>query len=300
MHGIATLRFWGMLGSDDGTRLERMYAEWPAENAIDLAFAAADEMMRTVVPKWTSVALERPLQDRRILVTGSESHIGAIEAQLAHVGAQVDTLATIEIDTMRVQLPGNADWLVLTSKHAVPAIDWTTVTMPVAAVGEGTADAIREAGVEPTLVANGPGAGQLADELKQTGIAGKRVVCVLSDIARQELTDQLAAAGAELIVLTGYRNTPVTHMPDELRADIAAGRMEAVTFASPSSVAAFVEVIGIDLPALSGAAMLAIGPTTADAMRQHGLPVHAMAGESTVAGLIATLARYFGGDHLQE
>jgi uroporphyrinogen-III synthase len=126
------------------------------------------------------------------------------------------------------------------------------------------------------------------------------VTCVLSDIARTELTDLLAAAGAELTVFTGYRNSPVTDIPDDLRDEIASGQFEAVTFASSSSVAAFLDLVGIDLPALSGAAMLAIGPTTADAMRQHGLPVHAMAVESTVPGLIAALASYFGGDHLEE
>ncbi len=300
MHGIATVRFWGMLGSDDGSRLERMYAEWPVDGAVDRAFEAADDMMRVVVPKWTSVALERPLQDRRILVTGSRSHIDAMQERLAHVGAQVDVLPTIAIETVPVDLPPDADWLVLTSKHAVPAIDWTKVQTPVAAVGEGTADEIREAGVEPALVADGPGAAQLAAELEQAGVRGKRVTCVLSDIARPELTDLLSSAGAELTVLTGYRNTPAVEMPDSLRADIAAGKFEAVTFASPSSVAAFLDLVGIDLPALSGAAMLAIGPTTADAMRQHGLPVHAMAGESTVPGLVAALVSYFGGGHLEK
>lgn len=300
MHGIATVRFWGMLGSDDGSRLERMYAEWPVDGAIDRAFAAADEIMRIVVPKWTSVALERPLQDRRILVTGSASHVDAMQERLAHVGAQVDMLPTIAIETVPVGLPVDTDWLVLTSKHAVPAIDWSTVNGKVAAVGEGTAEAIREAGVEPSLIADGPGAAQLAAELEGAGVRGKRVTCVLSDIARPELTDLLSAAGAELTVLTGYRNTPVTSMPDELRGDIAGGQFEAVTFASPSSVSAFLDLVGIDLPALSGAAMLAIGPTTADAMHRHGLPVHAMAEESTVPGLIASLASYFGGDHLKE
>lgn len=300
MHGIATLRFWGMLGSDDGSRLQRMYAEWPVDGAIDRAFAAADEMMRVVIPKWTSVALERPLQDRRILVTGSDSHLDSMQERLAHVGAHVSMLPTIAIETVPVELPTDADWLVLTSKHAVPAINWAAVSTPVAAVGEGTAEAIREAGIEPALVADGPGATQLAAQLEGAGVRGKRVTCVLSDIARPELTDLLGSAGAELAVLTGYRNIPATVMPHALRDEIAAGQFEAVTFASPSSVAAFLDLVGIDLPALSGAAMLAIGPTTADAMRQHGLPVHAMAEESTVPGLVAALASYFGGDHLKE
>lgn len=300
MHGIATVRFWGMLGSDDGTRLERMYAEWPADSAFDHAFAAADEIMRTVAPKWTGVQLRNPVQDRKVLVTGSATHIASMSMALREHGADASVMPTVDIETTPVTLPDEMDWLVLTSKHAVPAIDWSAVKASVAAVGEGTADAIRATGVEPALVAKGPGAKQLAAELSAQGIEGKSVVCVLSNIARSELTDELKPTGANVSVLTGYTNTPETEIESGLRDRIAGGEMEAVTFASPSSVGSFVGMIGIDLPALSGAAMIAIGPTTADAMRDHGLPVHAEAESSTVAGFVETIARYFGGGRSTE
>lgn len=296
MHGIATVRFWGMLGSDDGSRLERMYAEWPVEKAVDQAFDAADKIMRVVAPKWTGADIANPLQDRKVLVTGSATHLASTTMALREHGADASALQTVKIETAPVVLPEEIDWLVLTSKHAVPAITWQEVNVPVAAVGEGTADAIRAIGVEPSLIAKGPGAKQLASELADQGIDSKNVVCVLSDIARSELTDELAPTGANISVLTGYTNTPMTDIDSDLRDRIAGGEMEAVTFASPSSVSAFVEMIGINLPALSGAAMMAIGPTTADAMRDHGLPVHAEAEKSTVAGFVETIARYFGGN----
>lgn len=296
MHGIATIRFWGMLGSDDGKRIERVYAEWPAERAIESAFTAADVLMRSVAPKWTGVNKANPLQDRRILVTGSETHLTSMAKSLREFGAIPGELQTVNIQTTPVTLPSDLDWLVLTSKHAVPAIQWDTVTAPIAAVGDGTAHAIRSAGAEPALVAKGPGAKQLAAELTAQGVEGKRIACVVSDIARTELSDELAPAGAEVVMLTGYTNSPISTVPLDLQNQVAGGEMEAVTFASPSSVTAFIAMVGADLPALSGAAMFAIGPTTADAMRDHGLPVHAMAEISTVDGFVETLARYFGGD----
>lgn len=295
-HGLATVRFWGMLGSDDGSRLERMYAEWPLDVAFDYAFKAADKMMRVVAPKWTGVDVANPLKDRCVLVTGSATHIASMSMALREHGAGAEVLPTVKIETTPVALPDQMDWLVITSKNAVPAIDWASVKAPVAAVGEGTADAIRAAGVEPALVAKGPGAKQLATELADQGVVDKHLVCVLSNIARTELTDELAHTGANVSVLTGYTNSPEADIEAGLRDRIAGGEMEAVTFASPSSVAAFVAMIGADLPALSGAAMLAIGPTTEAAMREHGLPVHASAESSTVAGFVEALERYFGGD----
>lgn len=300
MHGIATVRFWGMLGSDDGSRLERMYAEWPLDQAVEQAFASADEMMRTVAPKWTGVNTVNPLQDRKILVTGSVSHIASMSMALREHGADAVSLQTLDIQTVPVTLPESFDWLVLTSKHAVPAINWTAISAPVAVVGEGTADAVRAAGVEPKLIARGPGAKQLAAELTAQGIEGKHIVCVLSNIARAELIEELQPSGATINVLIGYTNSAESEIDAKLRERIAGGEFEAVTFASPSSVAAFGTMVGIDLPALSGAAMLGIGPTTTAAMRDHGLPVHAEAEVSTVAGFVATLARYFGGNRSEE
>lgn len=302
-HSIATVRFWGMLGSDDGSRLERMYGEWSLDSAIDESFAAADKMMRSVAPKWTGVDIANPLRDRRILVTGSASHVGSMSMALAEHGAEPHQLQTVDIqlsESINVPSPAEMDWIVITSKHAVPAIGWDIVKTPVAVVGEGTSDALRSLGVEPALVAKGPGAKQLAAELAAEGIEGKNVVCFLSDIARSELIDELQPTGANLKVITAYTNKPVTRIDPNLRERIAGGEMEAVTFASPSSVSAFVNMIGIDLPALSGAAMLAIGPTTAESMRQHGLPVHGVAETSTVAGFTQLLSRYFGGNPTSE
>lgn len=300
IHGLATLRFWGMLGSDDGTRLERMYAEWPVDSAMENAFAAADEMMRTVAPKWTGVGTGNPLQDRKVLVTGSGTHVASMSMAMREHGAHAPILQTINIETKSVSIPEDADWLVLTSKHAVPSIDWSSVRSKVAAVGEGTADAVRAAGGLPDLVAKGPGAKQLSIELADAQINEKHVVCVLSDIARPELVDELSNTGARITILVGYINTPVDSLADDLREQIAAGTMEGVTFSSPSGVSAFMELIGADLPALSGAAMFAIGPTTAAAMEEAGLAVHATAEVSTVAGFIETLARYFGGERSSE
>lgn len=296
MHGISTVRFWAMLGAYDGSRLERFYAEWPAAQAGERAFIVADQMMRTIAPKWTGVSLAEPLKGRRILVTGSERIMESQRAELAKMEAEVFSLPTIQIESTPVSIPAKTDLIVLTSKHAVPAVDWRNVAALVAVVGEATANAVREVGIEPALVAEGPGGEALAAEIIAADIMGEQIVHVGSDIARPELADALTAAGARVTSLIGYVNRPVTAIDAELRDRIARGEMEAVTFASPSSVAAFVQLIAVDLPALSGAAMIAIGPTTARAMVDHNLPVHATAEVSTSAGITATLAQYFGGE----
>ncbi len=55
VHGIATVRFWAMLASDDGSRLQRIYEEFPLDGAEDHAFESAVRLLHQVAPKWTGV-----------------------------------------------------------------------------------------------------------------------------------------------------------------------------------------------------------------------------------------------------
>ncbi len=91
----------------------------------------------------------------------------------------------------------------------------------------------------------------------------------------------------------------MTAIDDATRQTIRAGRIDAITFASPSAVASFRQLAGVDLPALSGAGFFAIGPTTADALREHGLPVHGIAQEQDASGFIEALRGYFGHDDVR-
>jgi uroporphyrinogen-III synthase len=59
-------------------------------------------------------------------------------------------------------------------------------------------------------------------------------------------------------------------------------------------VESFSRLVGADLPAMSGAAFFAIGPTTADALRRAGLPVHGEAKTQDPGGFIDALRDYFG------
>src|SRR5690606_31973568 len=88
VHGIATVRFWGMLASDDGVRLERVYDEFPLDSATDRAFETANRILRSVSPKWTGVGDRDPLTGLRVLVTGSDSQAAPLVEDLQAAGAE--------------------------------------------------------------------------------------------------------------------------------------------------------------------------------------------------------------------
>ena len=67
--------------------------------------------------------------------------------------------------------------------------------------------------------------------------------------------------------------------------------IDAVTFASPSAVEAFVRLGGV-----AGAVpAVVIGPTTAEAARSAGFPVAGTAEPETAGGLVAALEKYLAG-----
>lgn len=308
VHGIGTMRFWAMLASDDGARLERVYEEFPVDSAEERAFASAVRLLHVVAPKWTGVGAANALANLRVVVTGSDAQAEPLMQELREQGAAPHRMRTIEIapveDDADVHaaiedaVAGTVDWVVLTSPNAVPALDAALqgrlIQARVAAVGNRTAETLQEAGIEPSLVSTGPGAVQLVEDLAMAGVSGTSVVCLLSDRARPTLVEGLQAAGAQVRVVTAYRNRPVPDLDPATREMVRHGRVDVITFASPSAVESFAQLVGSDLPAMSGAAFFAIGPTTAAALHDAGMPVHGVATSQDAAGFINALRGYFG------
>ncbi len=308
--GIPVVRFWGMLASNDGQRLERVYEEFSLDGAETGAFAAANRLIRTVAPKWTGTDRLNPLAGVTVLVTGSEAQAQPLMAALTARGAHALRMPTISIqpvaDTSSVQdavdraVGGQIDWLVLTSAHAVEplaaCLHRRDVAVRIAVVGTRTHEALDRAGLKAHLVAAGPGAEQLIREMVHAGVDGAKVVCLVSDKARPVLADGLRAAGADVEAIEAYRNVPVSEVDAGVRRLIHHGKIDAVTFASPSAIESFRHLAGADLPALSGAAFFSIGPTTSAALRVAGLPMHGEAPTQDAGGFIHALQHYFGHD----
>jgi uroporphyrinogen-III synthase len=72
------------------------------------------------------------------------------------------------------------------------------------------------------------------------------------------------------------------------------GRIDAVTFASPSAVRSVVTALGARAALLHGCALAAIGPTTADALVAAGMRVAVTPATSTAPALADALAGHLG------
>lgn len=258
------------------------------------------------------------LAGKRIAVTRAGAAGAAFAARLREFGAEPMLCPAIEIappddsgllDAAIASIE-RYDWVVFASANAVEAfVERLTARgkdlaalgcARIGAVGPRTAAALAEVGRAADFVARTHTGEALAAELP--GVEGARVLLPAADIARPALADGLRARRALVDVVVAYRT--LLAAPEEgarLAALIRDGALDALTFTSPSTVRGVVTMLnaaGLDVAALSAAAsrpaILCIGPTTAQAARDAGLPVDAVAGEHSGDGLVRALVGWFG------
>jgi uroporphyrinogen III methyltransferase/synthase len=168
------------------------------------------------------------------------------------------------------------------------------VRTAVAAVGPVTAAALRLHGIEPALVPERFVAEDLLASLAQAGgLAGARVLLPQAEDARPVLADGLRALGATVDAIPIYRAGAA---PGDFRAltqDLAAGRIDAVTFTSASTVRRFVELVGEDAARAPTFTAVTIGPVTAAAAAAAGLARITSGTPFTTDGIVAALVARF-------
>jgi uroporphyrinogen-III synthase/uroporphyrinogen III methyltransferase/synthase len=196
------------------------------------------------------------------------------------------------------------DWLILTSANTVRPLAERAAALrvelaqpaglKVAAVGEGTANAAREAGLEVALVPESYVAESLVSAVASDS-AGKRILLARAAVTRDVIPDALRATGAIVDVVDAYRNVMPEAAPEQLRRAFADG-IDATTFTSSSSVTHLADAAraaGIAWP-FAGVAAASIGPITSATLRDSGWDPAVEANPSDIPGLIAAVTRLFG------
>jgi uroporphyrinogen-III synthase len=162
-------------------------------------------------------------------------------------------------------------------------------SLKVAAVGEATAAAARDAGLPISFVPESYVAESLLAGLSAQA-AGQRVLLVRAAIARDVIPDALRAAGATVDVANAYRNGMPSSAPQLLR-NAVASRIDAATFTSSSSathLAKAAQAAGIPWP-LAGVPAISIGPITSRTLRELGWEPAIEANPSDIPGLISAV-----------
>jgi uroporphyrinogen III methyltransferase/synthase len=259
----------------------------------------------------------RPLSGRRILVTRPREQAADLVEQLEALGAEA-----IEAPMIRIAPPEDPtplaeaavqpdafDWIVFTSPNAVDAFmkslleqhgDVRALKGPrLCAIGTGTAERLAKHAIKADLVPADFRAEGVVAALKDSGpIEGTRVLFPRADIARELVADQLRQAGAWVTDVVAYR-TVLDETAREGEPDVYGMLLErnvdVVTFTSPSAVRNFARMFGEEQATdlLQHTTVAAIGPTTADAVRQLGVAVAIQPDMATISTFVRAIAAHF-------
>lgn len=275
-----------------------------------LAIGAPDEELR-----WFEA---RPLFGKRVLVTRPREQAAAAASMLRELGAQPVVVPTIELRpprnrtllarAVRALRAGEYAWAAFTSANGVDAT-WEAIVaaggdarayggVRLAAIGPATAAALEEHGLRADVVARefiGEGLAK-AMLAKMKGARGGRVLLARAAKARDVLPEALRKAGWRVDVVAAYESHPPKKASvARLAKELEAGRIDAVTFTSSSTVENLCSVLGKRAAGLLARTRVAsIGPVTTQTARKRGLRVDVMASEYTVPGLIRALAASYG------
>jgi uroporphyrinogen-III synthase/uroporphyrinogen III methyltransferase/synthase len=256
------------------------------------------------------LAGRRMLEGKRVLVTRAAHQAGNLSEGLRALGVE-----PVEVPVLEIQPPADLapldralrsldsyDWLILTSANTVRVLverarvlGLALAPVPrlqVAAVGEATASAARQSGLRVALVPETYIAEALVESLVDQS-AGKRILLVRAQNARNVIPDALRATGAMVDVVDAYRNVLPAAAPELLHAALEKG-IDAAVFTSSSSVTHLADaarVAGIAFP-FAGVRAVSIGPITSQTLRTLGWEPAAEAKVSDIAGLVAALSRF--------
>jgi uroporphyrinogen-III synthase len=205
----------------------------------------------------------------KIVVTRSAAKAEPLAARLEALGHEVVRCPLIRIEPLGDEPvdPAGYDWVVVTSPNGAAELARRLTAPPkrIAAIGRGTADALRERGLGVDLVpAVATQEGLLAE------LPPGRVLLVAAEGARRLLVDE---RNADFVAL--YRTL-------ELRPETTP-EGDIALLASASAARAFAAT-GARIP------VVAIGPQTAAAAHELGLDVTAVAQSHDIDGLLDVVA----------
>ncbi len=256
----------------------------------------------------------QPLAGKRIVLTRAAEDSAELARALESLGAEILLMPTVtfappedwrKLDEELRRL----DWfdaILFLSKNAVRYIFDRCAQLGIkcevvgssnrfiAAVGPATAEALKEKGLNVTYVAKKQTGESLVGELRGS-FAGRRVLLPRSDRGDDRVPAALREIGANVTEVIAYRTGAPAALDPAILGRIRGGEVDVVVFASPSAFHNFRDAIGAaEMARLSARVQfVAIGPTTARAIRQSGARVGVEAEEASAAGLAAALAKHY-------
>lgn len=244
---------------------------------------------------------------KRVLITRPQAERDDFVRRLWESGAEPVVVASIAYAVapdahacdlaVRALSSGAYAWVVLTSRYGVETLFAALreagydarafAGTRVAVVGEKTAQALRENGIQADLVPDVFTASAVASSLVALSVDGSKLKILgwSAEGASDVLMRELSAAGHSFDVVAAYatRHTLAPELAE------AAASCDIWTFASASAIDGFLAAVPDARELRAGKCVACLGPVTSAAARERGLEPDVVAAQATSEALFAAL-----------
>lgn len=265
-------------------------------------------------------AEDRVLGGRQFLVTRPRQSSSSLAERLRDLGAQVIEMPAIRTEPicpnrrLREALEtfgthADQEWLVFTSPAGADlffdqlmelGMDLRSLLVRgaevrIAAIGSGTAAALRKRGLIPDLVPRVYSAAALGEALAETAAEGSRITVARAEKGSEELLPPLLKAGLDVDDIPLYRTLYETHplLKDRIRELLEQGRIDAVTFTSASTVRGFTGAV--ECADYTGIRAVCIGEQTAAEAAKYGMQIQ-VSDQASMDAMVGKIVELFGKD----
>ena len=250
----------------------------------------------------------KPLNGIGILVTRAEDQAAGMIHQLEDLGAVVHSFPVIVIEPLprpeglqaSLDKIHSYDMLIFTSANGARIFAGHLETAGIAprdlatavCVGPRTAEAWEASGGH---VSDLPGAfsGEGVVDMLGSDLTGQSCLVIRPEVVKTDLASLLNDRGAAAEQLVLYRTITNPDENSHLRNLMRGGKIDVVTFTSPSSIEGMIQLLGNSEP-LKPKICLCIGPTTLKAALEAGLERVYHPEEFTVEGMLQMLPALVG------
>ena len=196
------------------------------------------------------------------------------------------------------------DWIIFTSVNAFNFFNKRLrkkniriKNQKIGAVGNKTARVIENAGIKIGLIPESFSASGIIESLKKRDIKDRLFLIPASNLAMPTLENGLKELGGQVQKIEIYETTLNEDLDvKKLTDQISTGKIDCLTFFSPSSFHFFADLLesdGMELVKSAGLIIAAIGPTTKKAIKEMNHKVDIMPEISNEDALLEELKKYF-------
>jgi uroporphyrinogen III methyltransferase/synthase len=253
----------------------------------------------------------KPLFGKGIVITRPEAQAEEFASLLHAQGARVIHFPTIKIvppvsydglDRAIAELSAY-QWIIFTSANGVVFFlrrlkelgrDIRDLKeLRICTIGPATAAQFENLGIRVDLVPDEFISEGVVKAFERINLRRSRVLLPRAETARDVIPEGLAKLGTKVDVVTAYRTVNSGKDKSELEKLMSEGKVDVITFTSPSTVKNFMGIMGRDYVTPKGVRIACIGPVTAAAVKKAGLPADIIQERYTIPGLVETLTKYF-------